>query len=591
MNGPAFFSNNHLKGLFVLSVLLVAIESWALNPANTLVAPTVDFQQPNRVTGNGWVLDSVLAFNGTGSLFSGQYYRYDSEGRTIEESTYNAYPSWRGYNRTQRVYDDRDNVISETTYTWDTGTNGWLPSNKYTTTYGLDNVQQLDYVFYTWVNGAWLGQYKQERVYENGNQVSEVTFGWDTLAGEWVPASKTHYEMVGDQLESCMSNWDPTNKTWLLFNKSRNVTVNDGPAGFVTTQTEEWTSVNQFWTPRYRWSVRFDSFGNQTESVQSTYDTSTGVGRWVVTNHSEATWAAAGKQTSFMDSTQSYQTGLLEPFRKTRIEYDDRFNVTLQEVYQWQSWNGGWSGQYKQVQAYDANDRVINRENYTWMAATSSWQGSLKYETTYAPNGLPEESTIYSWYQSDPVGWAPQNKTRVTYNSANKETLLESYTWGGESNQVWLPYRQVISTFDIAFNRVAGHTWQWNSSTSAWKETARDTATYDAYNNVTYEQQYELDTKTQAFKSKNSKRYYYSKVNTGLEEIALDKATTESVCWTEKGRLHLVNDQPSTLVQVFALDGRLVVRKRLNEAGASFELPKGMYLVVLGTKWAKVLVP
>jgi hypothetical protein len=572
----------------VLSLLFASFATMAQTTESSSIEPLKAGLQPGNTPTNGWVLDSVLSFTGVGGLYSGQYYLYDNEGRVIEESYYTVYPSWRGSSRTQRSYDANDNVIEETTYEWDEEKNDWKPSSKYTTAYGAALGDQLYFVFYYWVNGAWLGQYKTERIYENGDVAGDIMYGWDTLSGDWVPASKTHYVYVGEQLETWTSNWEPTNKRWEVWNKSRTVSVSDGPEGFTTSQMEEWTSVNQFWAPRYRYSIKYDEFGNQAEVMQYQYDTTMTVPQWVIYRHSEATWAAFGKPLTSLDSMTNYMN-VYGPFRKTVAEYDARLNPTLQEVYEWQDWMGGWVGQSKQVRAYDASDRVVNSESYTWMSATSTWQGSSKYVTSYALNGLPEEIIIYSWYQSEPVGWVVQNKSNYTYNAANKETLSETSEWGGESNPIWIPVFREYTSYDTAFNRIAGHAW--SNYGEAWKEFRRDTAAYDAYNNLIYEHNYEWNDKTKAFKSKNSARYYYSRLNTQLKGVELDDQKANRLCWTEKGRLHLINRQGTDYVSIYALDGRLVVNKRLNQENASFELPQGMYFVILGPERVKVLVP
>jgi len=87
-----------------------------------------------------------------------------------------------GYSRTQRPYDANDNVISETTYSWDAEKNDWKPSSKYTTAYGAALGDQLFFIYYYWVNGAWCGYYKTERIYEDGDVAGDITYGWDTLS-------------------------------------------------------------------------------------------------------------------------------------------------------------------------------------------------------------------------------------------------------------------------------------------------------------------------------------------------------------------------------------------------------------------------
>jgi len=368
-----------------------------------------------------------------------------------------------------------------------------------------------------------------------------------------------------------------------VYGKFRWTTTQNMPEGFVTEQGEQWTTENPVWTPMYRYYYQYDTDNNRTRTIQTSYDSSLG---WVVTSSQVATYDGPNRPTFQLDST-TFMTGVLDAYTKKIMAYDANGNVIQNERYLYQG--GAWKGLEKKFTTFDDNNKVTSYEEYTWDDLQSTWSGSTKYDQTYNSDGLTDTVTYYSWPYYEPYEWTIRSRETHFYNSAKLDTLIKSEILDS-SNEKWIPANLKGSVYDESFNRVTSYMKTWNTSSGKWIEMERDSARYDEYNNLVYEVNYEANSKYK-LERKNFHYYYYSRLNTGLENIK--EATNESLmrCWTEKGRLHLTNNQGDEFVRIYALDGRLVVDKRLNQEVASFELPQGVYLVTFGSERIKVLVP
>lgn len=528
---------------------------------------------------NGWALDSIIGFTGAGGTGNRAYYKHDAAGRLIEEQMYTPYLGVTGLVFNQFEFDDTGNETS-ITYNWDAGTSAWIPNSKIVDSYHhpINPNFPTGQAYYSWNGTGWVGMQKNETEYDNsGDQTLYTSYTW--TENGWVPSMKS--ESV--QGETVSSSWNQTTQSWEVYGKFRWTTTQNEPEGFVTEQGEQWTTENPVWTPMYRYYYQYDVDNNATRTIKTTYDSSLG---WVVTSSQVATYDGPNRPTFLLDSA-TFLTGVLDAYSKKIMAYDANGNVTQEEAYVNQG--GAWKGLKKALTTFDDNNKVISYEEYTWDDLQSTWSGSTKYKQTYNSDGLTDTLTYYSWPYYEPYEWTIRSRETHFYNSAKLDTLIKSEILDS-SNEKWIPANLKGSVYDESFNRVTSYMKTWNTSSGKWIEMERDSARYDEYNNLVYEVNYEANNKYK-LERKNFHYYYYSRLNTGLENIK--EATNESLmrCWTEKGRLHLTNNQGDEFVRIYALDGRLVVDKRLNQEVASFELPQGVYLVTFGSERIKVLVP
>ncbi len=569
-------------------MLFLCLLSFSLTAQNVATQPAKIIQNPYyRPVNNGWVLDSILGYNAKGTQGTATYYQHDKQGRCIDEQHFINYMGWTGYSRSHDEFDDKGNTVLTISYNWDNVTKEWIPQSKYGYKYDPDNsFLQLENEAFVWVEGSWFGQSKTERMYEGENTIGYIQYQWGTTG--WTPAFKSVYDAAG----SVNSQWNQTTQTWDVQSRSRKIDLKDGPAGFVCWQDEEWQLLNPVWKPTYRNYYQYDTHNNVTRMIIEKYDTSTGEGRWITTQSRVATFNGSGKPTYQLDSVFNQFTGKLEPMSKQIMEYDARNNVTLQEQYSYSTTageSGAWFGSFKLVKAYDAQDRVINYEYYSW-DYNGGWLGSSKYQESFNAEGLVASRTNYQWSYMEPIGWQPGSRESLFYNNAKLDTLTTTEQWDAV-NQTWLRYRNEFSLYNASFDRLSGHTFQWNQAQSMWKEMQRDTARYDEHHNMVFDERFEWDSKTQKLVSKGYRNYYYSELNAGSETRLENTPASGLSCWTEKGRLHLFNNQDSGLVRVFALDGRMVFNTWLSKGDVSLELPEGIYLVTWGTKRIKIMVP
>lgn len=170
-------------------------------------------------------------------------YIYEDNGNIIETVL-----PYEHYGRVDRIYDSQNNLISESSYSWDYSLEAWYPSSKYE--YAYDNQKnQILKIYCVWdsANNDWKNSTKEEHAYdEENNEILSASYTWDN---DYWKGKYSKYEYAYDASRNykltIRSDWNTSTKNWVYASKSETAYYANGVQSLYTSLT--WSSYRQTW--------------------------------------------------------------------------------------------------------------------------------------------------------------------------------------------------------------------------------------------------------------------------------------------------------------------------------------------------------
>lgn len=170
-------------------------------------------------------------------------YIYEDNGNIIETVL-----PYEHYGRVDRIYDSQNNLISESSYSWDYSLEAWYPSSKYE--YAYDNQKnQILKIYCVWdsANNDWKNSTKEEHAYdEENNEILSASYTWDN---DYWKGKYSKYEYAYDASRNykltIRSDWSTSTKNWVYASKSETAYYANGVQSLYTSLT--WSSYRQTW--------------------------------------------------------------------------------------------------------------------------------------------------------------------------------------------------------------------------------------------------------------------------------------------------------------------------------------------------------
>lgn len=218
---------------------------------------------------------------------------------------------------------DNYKVIEKILKSWYSVSEAWGINNK--TEYNYNSSDELvEEIEYEWIGGSnpYKNTYKYDYVYSNGNIIESYTYAWNSSSSQWLYSRKTEY--------SYNSSNEIINTNTYLYNNSTNqwgISFKEDYSysnGNLTSIIRS-NFYNNQWVNNMKKEYNYDSSGNQIESIDYLWDTTTS--QWTNTSN-------------------------LYKFSKTYLANNDIDNIIISK---WNETNSTWSNLYKNDFTYDVN--------------------------------------------------------------------------------------------------------------------------------------------------------------------------------------------------------------------------------------------
>jgi hypothetical protein len=206
-------------------------------------------------------LDSMVqaTLNTTTNVMYDEYknvYKYDTKGNRIQETDYyfsKSLNSLVGDVKYESTYNEVGQLLTDTTFSWNTSTNKWELTGKNETLY--DNGKKSVMINYYLSSGIWQNSRKIMYEYDtNGNIVLETGYSWSS--GIWNNVYKTQYVYDANEIMTEMIYYySDFSNNWVM--KSKEAYTNDG-FNISSGLDYSWNSGKQSWTQYRKFECFFD---------------------------------------------------------------------------------------------------------------------------------------------------------------------------------------------------------------------------------------------------------------------------------------------------------------------------------------------
>ncbi len=278
----------------------------------------------------------------------------------------------------------------------------------------------------------------------------------------------------------------------------------------------------------------YDSNGNMAQSIVYNWDSDSN--SWKKSMKWEYTYDSNGFQTQFIVSSWDSGSNTWNLMMKEEYTYDSSGNMTQLIIYYWDPGSEIWIVNTKHEYTYDSNGNMTQSIGYNWDSGSGSWIAFLKYEQTYDSNGNITQFVSYLW-DSDANTWKPSMKYEYTYDSNGNNTQFIRYNWDSGDNS-WVVYWKYEQTFDSNGNMTQLIRYSWDINESIWIPAYKQENVYDNEyalddllipfwyqykNKLLSVKHYSYDDVTEVWIEDSEDVYYYSDLNTAIQEAEPDK--------------------------------------------------------------------
>ncbi len=299
------------------------------------------------------------------------------------------YQTWKDtswIDLTKSIYDHNNKklLVEAINQIWD-GTN-WEEDSKHIYTYDVNNNLRSELV-QVWSGNGWTDDKKYSYIYDDNNNQSEAL--WEIWNGfDWVASGEFLYiyDENNNLLEERFQIW---NLDHWVNNLLSTYTYTNNNLTNLTNQ--EWSDTDTNWVNISNFNYEYDSYGNQTLSIEQTWDNSN--------------WVNISKYIN---------------------TYDGNNNLTDKT---YQTWNNNWVNNQYYSYTYDDNNNLTEQQTKFWNG--SGWDNNAKSLYTYS-NSLLSYQVDQTW---DGANWMDFAKT---YNDYDKNSnLIDNYyvTW---EDTIWV---------------------------------------------------------------------------------------------------------------------------------------------------------
>lgn len=361
---------------------------------------------------------AVIAYDENGNItameMTNEYYDFTTE-------TYQTF----GQGKFIREYDGNNNETSLISFEWDEQLKDWEYDFKYERQY--QNGWEIMNAYYSWDSESqtWTGMQKNETNFVLGfyDTQAQTSYNWDATTNDWKATSEIKYDIIVDVSDTNVVetrsylNFDTnkleynSKKEYFGFKRNYKSGFN---YSFNTVISYYWDSNNSDWLENNKRIFKYDSFGNDTLIIDSV---------WRSISDTDYGWVLQHEMHKFVN-----ELGLYTGYSSKNWRFDGN-NIVL-------------SSQDQSTSTFDDNWHLLSTVQQSWDFNNNVWQNTTKSEYTYNANESLTSSTNYSGFDEVKNEWIPMQKTEMDYNADFSYAYYKSYNWDIDLNEWKLVYAQ-----------------------------------------------------------------------------------------------------------------------------------------------------
>jgi hypothetical protein len=336
--------------------------------------------------------------------------------------------TWTNSKVDSTIYDNQKRKLKLITYTWNTTTSMWVPTNKTEFTYSGNLVttivsnynttlsawiyvnktllrndsksgKQIFYENYFWNStyNLFTGTKKTISVLnESADKIRDTAYTWSTNAMDWKNEMTVHnYNRSGKDTLSDYYLWDDATSKWVLTFRYLYKNYTQGLNLFSDNLTLHWNQSASRWDSAYRNVGYIYMFTMETEYYMYVTHMPSGISEWVQTKKSEFRYDEQGRIDTVLNYSFNNNTSLWDKSDNISLVFTESGKVANDVGYNNYDINTQkYKNGFKNIYTYDESGQTILDEEYSWDATAQKWAGTFKIVTD---RGNPGRTDRYSW--------------------------------------------------------------------------------------------------------------------------------------------------------------------------------------------------
>jgi hypothetical protein len=400
---------------------------------------------------------------------------------------------------------------------------------------------------------------------------------WDYTSNQLVVSSKElfTYDAKGNKSSAISYTWDQIKSKWLKDGKQ---VYNYDANGNMTLEFDYlWSRFNnQVYPSKGKREYTYDANRNIIFYISYGWDEETS--QWIVYSKEEYSYDANGN--NILDITYDWYDGKWNEYYKSEFVYDANGNKTLFIYYNWKLSTKQLVIVEKGENTYNIRGNMTSSIDSVWDITTGQLlDQSHITEYTYDENGNDTLKIDYGWNVLTNQ-WDTTTKFKGVYDSNSNMTSEIDYFWDKTTRQ-WIGTSREEFAYDTYGNRILGILYGWDQTASQWINYYKTENTYNFIGNITLQINYNWNSKTSQWIAYYKETYYYSEqiptLNPDIPEYHISVYPNPA---TEYVVFDIAKDSQSAIVELFDMDGKMVLEQKLpeNQQVSVSTLPKGLYV-------------
>ncbi len=180
-------------------------------------------------------------------------------------------------------------------------------------------------------------------------------------------------------------------------------------------------------------------------------------------------------------STNFDSSGTITMQQKTEYSYNS--NNLLSQIVYYSFVSGSWVNNSKKVYTYNSDDKVSISEDFYWDNVNNVWVTNMKDEYFYNTDGTLDYTIKYSYDTANSVWVIAQKKVYTYVSSTNLVSLEETFAWDTATSTYFAVTRKNY-TYDSNYNNTLVIFEYFDTSSSSWVNSSKNSSTFDANNDL-----------------------------------------------------------------------------------------------------------
>lgn len=258
----------------------------------------------------------------------------------------------------------------------------------------------------------------------------------------------------------------------------------------------DYSATGQVWMDDDESKITYDDKGRMTGYVRKWWNNETGVMRWVIDDSLHISYDSNGNMLlderyyeSFVQDSGRY---VLMGDYKNENAYDANNQETLSINYSWDMEAGKWKPEYKHEMLIQ-DGRELMFAGYMWNPELNMWIGHWKFEHFPVPGYDMMGSIFYGW-NNVTNDWYINSKEEYEISQNESGTVITSIYYQSDSETLALyPYNKTVYSEPVVLGNDMQQSFRsiidysWNATDGIWVNRSKRRNTFDSFGNLVLE--------------------------------------------------------------------------------------------------------